>query len=123
MDKEIFDKKVKEYMLLSKRTLAEMLAISELSKPNEIIVGGDTVTVTTMKIGECPAATMMCSHLDCNECLFNERRKELERKMFDESRMFLVDPRNLPQYTRTDTGDFTGGFVTTVSTETDIPKN
>lgn len=119
MDKETFDKKVKEYMLLSKRTLAEMLAIRENTTET-------FPKIIDMKINRgvmgCQAIEGFCTEKNCETCLFNERRKELEQKMFDDNRMFLVDPRNLPQYTTTHTGDVTGGFVTITTTETDTFK-
>ena len=118
MDTKKFEKKVKEYMLLSKRTLAELLAVREMDDEDTCVDMG-TVTVSSQTIGVCPATGQWCNGKDCIECLFNEKRKELENKLLDENRMFLVDPRNLPRYTTTHTGNITGGTVTTTSTCTD----
>ena len=91
MDKKKFEEKVEEYMLFDKRSLAEMLAMKDLKE--EETNGQMAPLPVGYRVKKfCSAIGDYCYDNHCDGCLFSQ----LKPTITDESRMFLVDPDNLP---------------------------
>ncbi len=111
MDRVKFEEKVDEYLLFDKRSLAEMLAMRDLKEESE---GLAPLPVDYRIKRFCTGIQNYCCEKTCDGCLFNQ----LKPTLTDETRMFLVDPENLPRYggnTNVSTTR-TFGFVTTSTT-------
>jgi hypothetical protein len=95
MDRKKFDEKVEEYLFFDKRSLAELLAMRDL-KEEESNEGMMQLPVTYRVKRFCTAINGYCYDNNCNGCLFSQLKPSITE--IDESRMFLVDPENLPRY-------------------------
>jgi hypothetical protein len=108
MDKEKFKEKVDEYLLFDKRSLAEMLAMRDLKEESE----GITPQPVDYRIRRfCSGIQNYCYEETCNGCLFNQ----LKPTQTDGTRIFFVNPENLPKYDRNTDVSLTRtfSFVTT----------
>lgn len=113
MDRKKFEEKVEEYLFFDKRSLAELLAMRDL-KESENNCGMIELPVKYRVRRFCSGINDYCYENKCEGCLFSQMKPSLT----DESKMFLVDPENLPRY-----GENTNitsvrafGFVTTSTT-------